>query len=605
MGQLLLPLASTAPTPAPAPRSSVRPLLLVLLVMGLLGRSTLAQLLFPVNQPQVHLALDSTCDPTLRNVDDRALRVAIVGAGAAGSSAAYFLSRFNASHVRPVVTVFESAEYVGGRSTVVYPWNDDVSSPAGSADTEEPLPVELGASIFVQANKNLLKAQRVFNLTVVPAGGEDGGGMAIWDGHAFVHEESDGFGWGWSYVKLFWRYGRSPLRVRALVATTVESFTSLYSTRFALGPFDTIDEFARALNLSRAASVSAETYFAEEGVSPLFVDELVAAATTVNYGQSPASISALGALVSLAAEGASAIAGGNRRIFAAFIEHSRATLHLRQKVSNIIKLDGSGHEGKGSTGRPQWVVQTPNGGGTYDAVILATPLGGGTLNLVNSKAKIPPQSYVHLHVSFVITNASTPRSDYFGVNRPVAKSVFSTFSTPSSLSSPPEFNSLSYILALPPSTSAKFGPGAYHVVKLFSAQPLSDQLAKDLFGETEVAKIVRKEWDAYPVLKPVTEEKEWALVRPDKGLYYVNAFERLISTMETEVSRESPPCNERSDAGTDDCGGECGAIALKGLLRVRTSDQLGRVGGGLVGRRGTSCCTSIVCAPRLSLRVEK
>lgn len=105
------------------------------------------------------------------------------------------------------MTVYE-ANQVGGRSTVVWPWNDDPEvSPVGLGEDEADyeLPVEAGASIFVAANKNLQHAVKKFNLTVEPAVGEDGS-TAIWDGSRWVYEESSGWGWGWWDIsKMLWR----------------------------------------------------------------------------------------------------------------------------------------------------------------------------------------------------------------------------------------------------------------------------------------------------------------------------------------------------------------------------------------------------------------
>lgn len=47
-------------------------------------------------------------------------------------------------------------------------------------------PVELGASIFVDANKNLLRAANEFNLSLYGFDDEDGD-MAIWDGERISH----------------------------------------------------------------------------------------------------------------------------------------------------------------------------------------------------------------------------------------------------------------------------------------------------------------------------------------------------------------------------------------------------------------------------------
>lgn len=75
------------------------------------------------------------------------------------------------------------------------------------------------------------------------------------------------------------------------------------------------------------------------------------------------------------------------------------------------------------------------------------------------------------------------------------------------------------------------------MVKMFSPSALSSDTLGEIFGgEENVGKSWEKVWLAYPKLNPVEREEEWAPVRPDEGFYYVNGFERLISTMETEVS---------------------------------------------------------------------
>lgn len=111
--------------------------------------------------------------------------------------------------------------------------------------------------------------------------------------------------------------------------------------------------------------------------------------------------------------------------------------------------------------------------------------------------------------------------------------IFGTFDTASP--SRPTFNSLNYLKPLSPSVGAKFGEGTFHVVKIFSESKLGDRMLRELFGENEVAKSWEKVWLAYPKLEPVRSSAQLAPVRPDAGFFYVNGFERLISTMETEV----------------------------------------------------------------------
>jgi len=69
------------------------------------------------------------------------------------------------------------------------------------------------------------------------------------------------------------------------------------------------------------------------------------------------------------------------------------------------------------------------------------------------------------------------------------------------------------------------------VVKIFSMDRMDDEWLGNMFDD-QVHWILRKEWDSYPVLPPRTD---FPPVKLDDGFYYINAFEPLISTMETET----------------------------------------------------------------------
>lgn len=172
------------------------------------------------------------------------------------------------------------------------------------------------------------------------------------------------------------------------------------------------------------------------------------------------------------------------------------------------------------------------------AVIFAAPYHQTGVSVHNSPVPslIPRQPYVHLHVTFIITNATTPLASYFNLSdsTTMPNTIFGTFDTPSP--SPPTFNSLNYLKPLPASIGARFGnDSTWHVVKMFSSYTLGESMLDDLFGRGNVGKKWEKVWASYPQLRPVESENELAPVRPDEGFYYVNGFERLISTMETEV----------------------------------------------------------------------
>jgi prenylcysteine oxidase/farnesylcysteine lyase len=144
---------------------------------------------------------------SLPSISSAPPRIAIVGGGAAGTSAAYFLAhlaQWNSS-LKTQVTLFEQSDYIGGRSTTVLPPRDV---------DEDQVPVELGASIFVDANRNLVKAAKLFNLTLQPGMGggelETDSLIGIWDGKEFVYTESRKGGY-WDMFKLWWRSVRSRL----------------------------------------------------------------------------------------------------------------------------------------------------------------------------------------------------------------------------------------------------------------------------------------------------------------------------------------------------------------------------------------------------------
>lgn len=88
-------------------------------------------------------------------------------------------------------------------STTVYPHNDP-----------ELVPMELGASIFVDANKNLCRATKEFGLNRTDFEDTDGreDDTGIWDGETFVFRMGSSKGWlgsWWNSIRVVWRYGLS------------------------------------------------------------------------------------------------------------------------------------------------------------------------------------------------------------------------------------------------------------------------------------------------------------------------------------------------------------------------------------------------------------
>lgn len=488
----------------------------------------------------------------------RLRKVAIIGAGPTGSSAAYYLKQAqdalqqHGTQERMEVTIYERNRRIGGRAAVAYPYDDEAFEP-----------VELGASIYADVNYNLRRAVRQFKLETGAQNGE-AGEMGVWDGQQFLFV-GDASSW-WTSAKFFLRYGYSAVTAQNLVAKQLGLFTRVYDPAFLHGsgwPWSTVGKLANAVNVSALAATTGLEYFKSQRVSDLFVEEMVEAATRVNYAQDTDQIHGFGALVSLAASGATGVKAGNYRIFEEFVQRSGARLltGIQGEVTGIVRFDPH-HPDED----PQWYVGTKSGeGDTYDAVILATPWHNADITLLNTEQRVKSHPFVHLHVTLLTTTAHSPDPRYFGlgIHDTVPKTILTsdesmrrasthTDADPVTTASKQkelklDLFSLNYLRPLrrrsasnathtdaaaaavaspPPAASTEY------VVKIFSRAAMTDDQLTSLFGEDTVTWVRRHEWDAYPYLTPTTR---FAHITVDKGLYNPSAMEPLVSTMETST----------------------------------------------------------------------
>ncbi|PWY98415.1 hypothetical protein BCV70DRAFT_212782 [Testicularia cyperi] len=534
----------------------------------------------------------------------RLRKVAIIGAGPSGTSAAFFLKRAQ-DHLQRSnsscpnqeiqVTIYERNNYIGGRTTVVYPHDDDQYEP-----------IELGASIYADVNYNLRRAVKEFQLET---GAQNGyaGQMGVWDGQQFLFE-GDASSW-WTSAKFFLRYGYSAVTAENLVKKQLSFFSGLYDPAFlhasrstaekrALGvsqsnfPWHTIEELAQAVNVSSLAATTGLEYFKEHRVSELFIEEMIEAATRVNYAQDSDQIHGFGALVSLAASGATGVKDGNYRIFEEFFRRSGAKMLTGKEgeVTGIVRFDrvrrrssqpmmSSNHHSAGrsadATEEPQWYIGSKSGeGDVYDAVVIATPWHNAGITLLNTEKRVKSRPFVHLHVTLLATTATGPKPAYFGLgsqdavprtiltsdesvrqalrsHAPIHESPGdsnpashnSADAKPTMLKKPHlDFFSLNYLRPLrsraadsnvsTDGSNQDDSRSKEHVVKIFSNEAVSDELLDRLFGSETITWLRRHEWDSYPLLEPTTH---FPNIQVDENLYYSNAMESLVSTMETST----------------------------------------------------------------------
>lgn len=520
----------------------------------------------------------------------RTRKIAIIGAGPSGTSAAYFLKHaqdritsgnFSYQGDKLDITIYERNTKVGGRTGIVYPYDDS------SRD-----PIELGASIFADVNLNLRRAVKDFSLETGAHTGLSGQ-MGVWDGQQFLFE-GDQSSW-WTSAKFFLRYGYSAITTEAVVKKQLAYFLGLYRPSFLHSrsqgkegesisgyPWKSIEDLAEAINATSLVSTTGMQFFKEKRVSELFIEEMVEAATRVNYAQDTDQIHGFGALVSLAASGATGVKDGNYRIFEEFAHRSGARLltGVEGQVTGIVKFNAVARPtrdplqlGDKSDTQVQWYIGTKSGEGeVYDAVIIATPWHNSDITLLNTPERVKGKPFVHLHVTLLTTSRPSPNPEYFGLgSQDVVPTTILTsdesvrrasekkkpsdgepqdpgqepsLSSDRELKKPNlEFFSLNYLRSISPSnTSTSFtsksdsGPDSSkdkeYVVKIFSHAPISDSLLDRLFGMSSISWVRRHEWDSYPYLNPTSR---FPRIQVDENLYYSNAMESLVSTMETST----------------------------------------------------------------------
>ncbi|KAG8910746.1 hypothetical protein FRC01_006155 [Tulasnella sp. 417] len=462
------------------------------------------------------------------------LRVAIIGAGAGGSSAAFWIQKAKERHGMDVqVDVFERLNRVGGRVTTVHPY-DDTNLP----------PQELGASIFVPENKNLFRAAREFGLDLIELFDEDD--VTLWDGDQVLFTYTGSW---WDNLKILWRYGySSPSKTQTLTQQMIDRVLTMYTP--TLPSWASIPGLLKDLGFSDYTAQSGFDVFTSQGVSQKFAQEMIEAATRVNYAQDITTIHGVGAGVCMVASGAAQVSGGNHRIFEEFVNRSGAKLHLNTTVSDLQKSLSA------STGKQVWTLSGDSNipSASYDHVILAAPLAFSGITLQDSHVPFPKVDYVRLHVTLVSTTSSSARPERFGLQpgTHVGKFILTTENRgdkgqagsstavcdtqtsdtvvgagcKQNLESKPDFNSISLH-----QTFERNGRKEY-IWKVFSMDRKNDEWLEDVFGEGTVGWAYRKVWYSYPILHPA---KAFPPVKADEGLWYVNSMEPFISTMETET----------------------------------------------------------------------
>ncbi|KAJ1965515.1 hypothetical protein IWQ62_002648, partial [Dispira parvispora] len=305
-----------------------------------------------------------------------------------------------------------------------------------------------------------------------------------------------------------------------------------------------------------------------------YLKEVVEISTRVNYAQSLAGIHAMGMVISQMPNVATSmhVRNGNQQLVQGIAELSGANIQLNTAVKKVEKIASS-------TGAVQYKVTTASGAvDTFDALIMASPTSTYTdaaIQWVGLKegayftTLAPPVEYMTLHVTFVVGRMK-PAYFFKGDEAKYSNLPLNVYTTASSTSVTP-FTSISveYILSTTElyevcraanvsdsvvaadiaaleeelaagnrtkeaaSLSADDKTYAFYtIVKFFSPAAMTDAQLDQVY--TSHFWTYRTSYQAYPKLDTRTDD-EFPPITVDDKLYFPNAFEPYISTMETST----------------------------------------------------------------------
>ncbi|XP_074547174.1 prenylcysteine oxidase 1 [Halichoeres trimaculatus] len=443
-------------------------------------------------------------------LQDPPKKIAVVGAGIGGTATAYYLRQEFGPGVK--IDVFEPGS-VGGRLATVQ-----------MGDYE----YETGGSVIHPLN---LHMKQFIEKLGIPPRKDVPSKMAIFDGRELTFEESDWF--IINFIRLLWRYGFSFLRMQMWVESILDKFMRIYQYQQYGYSFTSVERLLHAMGGDEFLTLMNQTLeetMRSEGFSQVFINEIVAPITRVNYGQS-VRIDAFVGAVSLAGadSGLWAVDGGNKKVCSGLLYHSKSELIPARVTSISVKVRPSKTGPTSTFYELNYADESGSAHALYDIVIIAAPLHQGKSDITFSGFSPPIPSHYpgryHQTVSTLVHG--TLNMSYLGTSEPASEFTVSDIFTTDSKDS--VINSLSSIDPVhipsgykrPPASQAK-------VWKVFSPQPLSQEQLKDMFLSWDSVSETR--WLAYPSYRP-PHRKTPPFILHDR-MYYLSAVEWAASAME-------------------------------------------------------------------------
>lgn len=354
---------------------------------------------------------------------------------------------------------------------------------------------------------------------------------------------------------------------------TVATFLKLYEEPHF--PFRSLSIRAFELGLAKVTGVTGQQFLADNGISPEFANDIVQAATRVNYASNLDAIHGLDTMVSMAPEGAKAVVGGNWRIFDHMVAASGANLALNTTVTALALGTKFGAR------HPKYLISTDSessaaAGVPFDNIVIATPyqFAGIKAPFDVVRSFIDEIPYVRLHVTlFASPFAISPEFLGLAPGAQVPTTVLTTYAPAADGTSGEEgagktgFFSISTLRRV---TNPKTGREEV-LYKIFSPEAVTSEFMSRLLGvkvpetftggevpapaagpattaqgesegegeaKEETTTVEPVSWyyphafDSYPKALPRVTFQDPVV---GDGVYYTSGMEGFISTMETNA----------------------------------------------------------------------
>lgn len=441
--------------------------------------------------------------------------IAIVGGGVGGTGTAYFLNTLgliNNDNSSLNVYLYEKTSRIGGR-TYSTEFNNKKYEAGGSIiHSRNQLATELLNRVGLSKQKPSSLCSSNHILT------------GIYDGDRCVFKEDNN-----SLITLYRflrNYGFNLFRLHQVISSTLDSFDSIYM-RLAKGQsFKSVKQMLTSMDVSfvNLTEVTLYDHLVERVIEEKIIEELVNAATLVNYGQSSEKLHAFVGLVALAGIDVTgnlwSIEGGNELLAQRMAKASKANVI---KDTEVVKI---------TLNSDQTYTLTDSRGDEkkFDVVVLAHPLAKSEIlfqNLTKSSTdeieKEREKSY-HRTIATFVSGKKRLEDDFCGTSDVLICKDNYTFQ--------------SVAVNLPVDRSNEdcslCGSNCSLVYKVFSPQVLKKELIETIFTQVDDVQIIK--WDAYPEYKiGLIDKGEGVKFELNNGLYHLNAIEWAASAIEMSL----------------------------------------------------------------------